>query len=129
MVRILLETRVNGLRRNSVKGRDLLYGLAAVLHRANSVYILIGELALTGGGRGRLLDLGNAVVRIDSGRRRKEQVGLVMGLGTNSARGSIGTLALAGDEIENTGRCKSQDVPEDCGLGGRIGPGATGGSE
>ncbi len=47
---ILLETRVDGLGRNTVKGRDLLYGLAAVLHRADSFYILAGELALTGGG-------------------------------------------------------------------------------
>ena len=47
---VLLETRVDGLGRNTVKGRDLLYGLAAVLHCADSFYILAGELALTGGG-------------------------------------------------------------------------------
>ena len=39
-------------------------------------------------------------------------------------------LAIAfGDEVEDTGRCEPQDIPEDSGLGGGTGPGATGGSE
>jgi hypothetical protein len=69
------------------------------------------------------------VVAIDSGRRRRKRSRFTLGHGTG-APGFIGTLALAfGDEVEDTGRREPQDIPEDSGLGGGTGPGATVGSE
>lgn len=50
MVRIPLQSCVDGLGRYTVKAREFFYRYPSGLLRTDSFYILIGELALTGGG-------------------------------------------------------------------------------
>ena len=128
-VRILfLSTRVDSLDGDAKTGGDFLRRNAVALPRTNKGYFLVGELALgyTGGGMmvyNRFLGRTPIVVvafDIDGKIGRRKQSQFTLGHRTG-APGSFGTLAItAGDDVEDTGRCEPQDVPEDAGLGSGI---------
>ena len=137
LVRILFATCVDSLDGYAKTGGDFLRRNAFFLPRTNKGYFLVGELALDCSDGGMVVNnrfLGRrsiVVVAFDIdgkiGRRKQSRFTLRNGTG---APASIGTLALtAGDDVEDTGRCQPQDVSENAGLGGRNGPGVTGGSE
>ena len=122
-VRLLfLSTCVDGLDGDAKTGGDFLRRNALFFPRTNKGYFLVGELSLTGGGmmENRFPGRASIVVvafDIDGKIGRRKQSRFTLGHGT-AAPASIGTFAV-GDEVENTGRCESQDVPENAGLGGR----------
>ena len=124
---VLPETRVDCLDGDAKAGGDFSCRNASIIPRAYESYFLVGELALgyTGGGMmvyNRFLGRRSIVVvafDIDGKIGRRKQSRFTLGHRTG-APGSIGTLAPAvSDDVEDTGRCESQDVPENAGLGGR----------